>query len=201
VLLLPPPHLVLPPHTKSSPRQARCLVRALGHPNPGSHRLQPPLQRAQRLPHTAEVPAPERPQKALEHHRPDFNLHTPVYSWQCFGVAATKQLQPRSGRQCLAPATGEEIPPHASPSRGDPEAQSRRPQAVDAGETGGKVRVLAVLRQPVLLFAGDQRAEGQGVGGDQAQVGTQKDRGQRGQADEEGALGQGRLKLGREERA
>lgn len=118
VLLLPPPHLVLPPHTKSSPRQARCLVRALGHRNPGSHRLQPALQRAQCLPHTPEVPAAARPQKALECDRPDFfQLHTPIYSWQCFGDRTTTHKHLRHGRQHrAASATGEEIPPHARPS-------------------------------------------------------------------------------------
>jgi hypothetical protein len=45
----------------------------------------------------------------------------------------------------------------------------------------------------MLLRTGDQGAEGQGAGADQEEVGTQKDGGKGRQADEEGALGQGRL--------
>jgi len=44
LLLLPSQCFLLPPHTKSSPRKARCLLRTLSHRNPGSHHLQPAFQ-------------------------------------------------------------------------------------------------------------------------------------------------------------
>ena len=44
LLLLPSQCFLLPPHTKSSPREARCLLRSLGHRNTRSHRLQPTIQ-------------------------------------------------------------------------------------------------------------------------------------------------------------